>query len=83
MKTHFDPYTDDEGGWIEQAMCGALTSEYYYYTTTNWNDVTCKRCLKQKEKIMNEVSKIEATIIKQMGEFVQFNEKQNQDIYDA
>jgi len=43
-----------------------------FSSATCWDLVTCKRCLKQRNKLTKAVKLIEADIIKGMGEFVEF-----------
>jgi len=73
---HFDPYHSDEVP--EKAMCGTVgiwegsTMHNEFSSATCWDLVTCKRCLKQRNKLTKAVKLIEADIIKGMGEFVEF-----------
>lgn len=76
MKTHFDPYVE-ESCFTEYATCGIVTSDKGYNTTTNWDEVTCKRCIRQKENIIKFIKETEDAIVKQMDDFVEFQEKQD------
>jgi hypothetical protein len=71
MKTHYEPYPDEYG--INPA-CGMWDFENTE-TTRNWDLVDCKRCLNQRERIERSVQDTEKEIVRQMGEFVDFNSK--------
>lgn len=71
MKTHFDPYIDPydpEDGFRERYLCGAVAPEDQYNSISDWNQVTCKRCLLIKDKLEAEYLEIEEEIVNQMGD---------------
>lgn len=71
MKTHFDPYSQVDECPDEKAWCGtALGNECDL--TSNWKRVTCKRCLRSKERIQREFEHTESMIVKQMGQMADF-----------
>jgi len=75
---HFDPYFNtDDLDYDSKAMCGTVYSEYYACGVSNWDDVTCKKCLKMKIKLQNEHEQIEKHIVKQMGDMSDFMKKLN------
>jgi len=74
MKVHYDCFTDQEE---EPApRCGVTWGEDIE-TTSNWGDVTCKRCLHRKKKTMKLVADIENHILDDMAGFVEFMETYN------
>jgi hypothetical protein len=72
MKTHFDPYDDS---WADNYPCGARVPEFtdYECSTTQWKHIDCKRCLKQKNKLVNWVEETEQNIAQQMQDQVDFD----------
>ena len=85
-KTHFDPYFNDEfHDAPEKTSCGTVgfwdgdCDENRYQTTSVWDNVTCKKCLKQKNKLQKDFEYDEAQIVKQMGEFVDYCDNLTQD----
>lgn len=68
MKTHFCPYPSK---YVNYPACGTEETENTV-TSTSWDDVTCLKCLKNKEDINNAVAGIEESIVKEMGDFVDF-----------
>lgn len=71
-KTHFDPYCDAEAP--DLTPCGVTPSGEGYVFTENWPEVTCARCIAQREKLDVMVASTEACIIEQMGAFVDARE---------
>lgn len=73
MVTHYDAYyTDDpKEEYDELAQCGARLSEDSGLTPI-WDMVTCKRCLKQKDRLNRQHEETEAIIVKQMGDWVDY-----------
>ena len=71
MKTHYDPYPEEFAP--DHTLCKMPIGDVYYSTTV-WNRVDCKRCLKNRNKIDKWVEETEATIIKQMGEMADMHE---------
>ena len=75
MSVHYEPYPN-ESDYAETAMCGTKILENYFHSS-DWHKVTCKKCLKQKIKIMQEVLNNERQIIKQMKEQVDFEKEKS------
>jgi hypothetical protein len=73
-KRHFDPYIDEEDGAPDRTMCGVIPPGYEYFFTGHWSEVTCARCITQREKLEAMVASTEACIIEQMGAFVDAQE---------
>ncbi len=80
MKTHFG-YLINEGDYEcpcicvagDKTICGCVGEEVLEnYTTDNWKDVTCKKCLKLKDKVIKAHEEDEKECIKQMGEMADF-----------
>lgn len=76
LKTHFDPYAEDDSP-PDKTLCGILPPLNDYFSTSNWNHVTCNRCLSMRKKLQLEVDLIEEDIVKQMGDFVKFQNEQD------
>lgn len=74
MTTHYDPYSETLHGDI--TACGTVVGDKYS-ASANWNHVDCRRCQKQKDRIVKTVEREEEAIIKQMGEFADFVSKQD------
>jgi hypothetical protein len=71
----------NEGSWDcpcicvagDTTVCGCESEEVLEeYTTDNWKDVTCKKCLKLKDKVIANEKRDEEIIVKQMGEMADF-----------
>jgi hypothetical protein len=86
-KTHYDPYSYDgqsggeSGGEYydpgEYHLCGArVTAIHDTELTGNWKYVTCKRCLRQKDKIDGWVEENEKAIVNDMGQMADWWEKE-------
>ena len=73
MKTHYDGFINPQYTYEEepQAYCGTTADELQ--ASNKWNEVTCKKCLKLKDRAIYERQLIEVDIVKQMGEMVDFN----------
>ena len=69
-KVHFEPYfcKDDD---IERAMCGIKVGEDFEHHH-NWTYVTCKLCLKKRDKIERDVEITEKIVVDQMQGMVDF-----------
>ena len=67
MKTHF---SDDE--YAEEGIC----KTYSENISNHWRDVTCKKCLKNRDNYEAQVILEEKDAVEQMGEFVNFFSKQ-------
>ena len=66
MKTHFDPYgSEDISG---NYPCGTRVPESTEaeYSTTQWEYIDCKRCTKQKTKLIEWVEEVEKDAVDQM-----------------
>jgi hypothetical protein len=50
-----------------------------YDSTENWKYVTCKKCIKQKDKIMKYVKETEDRIIHDMGDMAKFFKQQEKE----
>lgn len=72
---HFDPYFNDEYHECpEKAPCGIRVGENYQ-AANEFKNVTCKRCLNQQNRLTQNFQNNEQEIIKQMGEFADFLDK--------
>jgi hypothetical protein len=69
--THYDPYTQPDECPDEKAWCGTILGEECDLTW-NWKLVTCKRCLKSKDRIVKEYNHIESDVVKQMGDWADY-----------
>ena len=67
MKTHFN---DDEHA--EEGICKIYSENISNY----WREVTCKKCLKNRDNYEAQVILEEKDIVDQMGGFVDFCNKQ-------
>lgn len=88
MKTHYDPYmyegtSGPEGAGeyysveYEKYMCGSrVNHDNDIEITWDWNKVTCKRCLKQRNKIEEYLKKEEEEIVKSYGDMAEFMMKE-------
>lgn len=66
--THYDGFMDPEEEITP--ICGTQGDELE--GSSNWDWVSCKRCLKLKDSATEERKEIEKDIVKQMGDFVDF-----------
>lgn len=73
MKIHFDPYYDD--CYDGPTPCGVQPKEGYE-SSSNWKNVTCKRCLNQKERLQTSFKNTEKETVRQMGEMADFFNKE-------
>jgi len=64
MKMHFDPYGHYDYDDVETYPCGTRVGWWHgwYNTTAVWSEVTCKRCLRQREKLQAWYDKTESAI---------------------
>jgi hypothetical protein len=69
MVTHYDPYPDE---FKVTPACGQWETENTE-VNPSWKWVDCKKCLQQKDEIVKAVERTEREIVRQMGDFVQFN----------
>lgn len=67
--THYDPYPDAEE--TEVAMCGTKVGENYYWSS-HWASVSCKKCLKTREKIKSEMEHVNTIRNEQDASFMDF-----------
>lgn len=70
--THYDGFIDPEEEITP--ICGTQGEELE--ASDNWHWVTCKRCLKLKDKVIEERKRIEVDILEQMEGFVNFMNSQ-------
>jgi hypothetical protein len=70
--THYDGFIDPEEEITP--ICGTQGVELD--GSDDWDWVSCKRCLKLKDKAIEERKRIESDIIQQMGDFVEFMKSQ-------
>ena len=76
MKTHYNPYlNNDEEDYPEFALCGTLLPQDGGSETNRKEYVTCKKCLKNLNKIDKWKDETEKHIIKDMQDFVDFQNK--------
>lgn len=76
MKIHFDPYGDEDAGDEDSKFpCGARVPEYtdHECSSTQWQRINCKQCIKQKEKLMQWMEETEKHINQQMQEQVDYD----------
>jgi len=66
MKTHF---SDDE--YAEEGICNIYSESI----SNMWHDVTCKKCLKLRAKYEGLVIISEKDAVNQMGDYVDFYQK--------
>ncbi len=83
MKRHFgimENWGDYEHSCIgcEQTLCGNTSEEVCENATSDWELVTCKKCLKLKEDYERGVKEDEEVIVRQMGEMVDFLSEQQE-----
>jgi len=71
MKTHYDPYPCE---FQVTPACGTPETENTDVSVF-WKDVDCVKCIARKEVIEKQVDHTEQEIIRQMGDFVEFNKK--------
>ena len=78
--THFDPYFDEEClDYDSKTACGVIYPEFDADATSQWSNVTCKRCLKMKSKLQSTYEAIEKHIVDQMGGMADFMAKNQND----
>lgn len=74
---HFDPYFYENDELPEKTPCGVFTPESEYLSTGDFSQTTCKRCLKMKNRLVEQYNQQEKHIINQMGDFVDFITSKN------
>jgi hypothetical protein len=67
--THYDVFTDADE--TEIAWCGTKVGESYEYSS-NWDYVSCKKCIKSKDKINAELEQIRKSRAEAEDGFVDF-----------
>lgn len=77
MKIHWDRYADPEEDQ-DKAPCGTVIGGDYKWSR-KWEEVTCQRCLKNREKLQEVYEREEAEIVKQMGEMAEFWRREQQE----
>jgi len=60
----------------DETLCGYIGEEVCENATDDWDFVTCKKCLRLKERYIEGCKIDEENIIKQMGEMADFFEKE-------
>lgn len=73
MKTHYYPFGFPED--TEQAPCGTwfgIDSDVSGF----WENVTCSKCKRNKKRIMKAIDVDEKSIIEQMGDMVEFMQRE-------
>ncbi len=82
MKIHFgffENYGDYESPFYgcEETICGCIGENILEnYTSEDWRDVTCQKCLNLKDKVIAGQEEDEKAIVQQMGEMADFFEKE-------
>ena len=66
MKVHFDPYGDEFCDSTYVYPCGSRVG-FEYNSTIDWDRVTCKRCLSQRDSLQEWYEKTEKAICDYMG----------------
>lgn len=69
---HFDPCAIEENEAPEKTPCGVMVPEYDYAPSTSFRDVTCKRCIRMKNRLTKEFDESEQDIVNQMGQMVDY-----------
>lgn len=81
MKIHYG-YIYNAGDYetkimcCEQTACGIDTEKTIENVTEDWDCVSCKKCLKLKDAVIQGKKRDEEIIIKQMGDFAEWMERQ-------
>ena len=70
MRTHFQPYDDDDDP-AERGWCGTLLGERGY-TSSDWRVIDCKKCLKNREKFQSQFDASERKICENLGQMADF-----------
>jgi hypothetical protein len=81
MAVHFDPYlwVDWEDSNLGFHPCGSKISTIYLeelISTSDWDKVTCKKCLKNKKALQESFEKTEKQICEDMGRMADFMKKE-------
>ena len=72
---HFGFESDLEENFSEKADCGTPVGESSEFSH-QWSNVTCKRCLKNREKIESALKLQEENIVEHMGGMVAFHSQE-------
>lgn len=73
---HFGSAYEIEELFFEQADCGTRIGELSEFSL-QWETVTCKRCLRSREKIETALRADEENILYHMGGMVDFYNREN------
>lgn len=74
-KVHYNASHDGiEESYSERAMCGVKVGENYDFHY-DWRYVTCKLCLRNRDKIESAVRVEEESIVDQLGDMADFFKK--------
>lgn len=65
---HYDPYAIEFDEAPEKTPCGVRVPECDYPCSASFKDVTCKRCIRMKQRLTREVDETEKDRVNQMGE---------------
>ena len=81
MKIHFgfmENYGDYESPcWgCETTVCGCTGENAIENTVDDWEEVTCKKCLRLKAAVIEGIKSDEEAIVHQMGEMADFFKKE-------
>jgi len=81
METHYgymENYGDYESPFwgCERTACGCTGEKACENTTDEWDYVTCKNCLKVKNKVIRQHEEDEKHIVAEMGAMVEFFNKE-------
>lgn len=78
MKTHFG-FFENCGTYespfhvCEETICGYSGEKVLEeYTSDDWDEVTCKKCLRLKDAVIEGQKADEEIIVQQMGEMAEF-----------
>jgi len=73
MKTHYDPFNDE---FCERGYCNTYLNEDIINVTSNFKEVTCKKCIKLKDSADKEVEQYLESEIEFMSGFINFTENE-------
>ena len=81
MKTHFG-FMEEWGDYespmsgCEETLCGCTGEEVCENATDDWDCVSCKKCLRLKDRYKEEERRNEEVIVQQMGDMADFMEEE-------
>ena len=64
----------------EEVVCGCLGESATENATDDWDEVTCKKCLRLKDRVMAGTKVDEELICQQMGDMADFMSKEAQQV---